>query len=154
MIDQIAPETADGEARLIVRPNRSLSAPQLVGVVGGFALVAASVSGVSWLQGNAFAPFFALAEATLLAACLVWVWRRSGQAEVISVSRQRLAVVGLPELSERFSAHPAWVQIHRNDDAVVIRCGGKQVEVGAQLSGVERTSLACRISDLLRWASQ
>lgn len=154
MIDQIAPDTADGEARLILRPNRSLSASQLAGVVGGFAVVAASVSGMSWLQGNAFAPFFAVAEAVLLAACLVWVWRRSGRAEVISVSRRRLAVVGLPELSERFSAHPAWVQIHRNADAVVIRCGGNAVEVGAQLNGNERTSLAARIGDLLRWARQ
>lgn len=152
MIDHYAPDSAEGEARLILRPNRSLTASQLGSVVAGFALVAASVAAISWWQGNAYAPLFALLEALILAGCLGFVWRRLGRAEVISVSRTRLAVREWPDLTERFVADPAWVRVDAEGGQVVLRAGTREVAVGSALSEAERRTLADRVLDMLRWA--
>ena len=152
MIENFAPASPAGEARIVIRPNRSLTVPQLVGVSSGFAAVLALVSAMSWLQGNTFAPLFALIELLVFAGCLALVWRRGAKAEVIAVDASHIRVRRLPELADLFDAHPAWVRLDTSSGRVVLYSGARRVEVGEWLGLAERQSLARRLADLLRGA--
>jgi len=151
MIENFAPETESGEARIVVRPNRSLSMRQVVGVSLGFAAVAALVSVMSWLQGNSFAPLFALLVAAVFGGSLYAVWLRGGRAESIAVDAERVRVRRLPELQDVFEARRVWVRLDTSAGKVVIYSGTNRVEVGGCLGEAERALLARRLADLLRW---
>lgn len=150
MIENFAPASPAGEARIVIRPNRSLTVRQLIGVSLGFAALLALVSAMSWLQGNAFAPLFALVESVMFAGCLALVWRRGAKAEVIAVDASHVRVRRLPELADLFEAHPAWVRVGISSGRVVLHAGARRVEVGQWLGLAERQSLAQRLADLLR----
>lgn len=153
MIEQFPPQSTDGEARLVLRPHRALSARQLLACFALLGLCCTAVALLSWWQGNVFAPLFALFDLTLVAVALRWAWRRGERAEVIAVSPEAVAVRRLPEFTDAFCAHPMWVRVsvlhNRGDDHVCLSSRGRQVEVGAFLSPGERTDLARTLTQLL-----
>jgi uncharacterized membrane protein len=142
MIDNFAAAGPSGEARIVIRPNRSLSAHQVIGVAAGYAVVVTLISALSWLQGNAFAPLFALLNAGVFATCLTVVWRRCSRAEVIAVGSEHVRVRRLPELVDTFDAHPAWVRLDSSSGRVVMCSAGRRIEVGSWLGEGERLALA------------
>ncbi len=154
MIENFAAAGPSGEARIVVRPNRSLSLRQLVGVVAAYAVVVSLISVFSWLQGNTFAPLFALLNAGFFAACLALVWRRCSRAEMIAVGSEHVRVRRLPDLIDMFDAHPAWVRVERSEGRVVICASGDRIEVGSWLVDAERAQLARALSSALGAARQ
>ena len=154
MIEHYAPVTEGGEARLVVRPNRSLSPRQLSLLSLGLIVLVSPVAMYSWWQGNVFAPAFALLELLFVLGCLRWVWRQGGKLQVIAVGRDRLSVRRLPELAEDFAAHPAWVRLDQESGRLWLRVGQRRKEIGECLPEHERRTLAERMAELLRWASK
>lgn len=149
MIENFAAAGPSGEARIVIRPNRSLSLRQLVGVVAVYAVVVSVISVFSWLQGNTFAPLFAVFNVGFFAACLALVWRRCSRAELIAVGSDHVRVRRLPELDDMFDAHPAWVRVEQSEGKVVICSAGDRVEVGSWLVDAERAQLARALSNAL-----
>lgn len=153
MIEQYAPQCDDAEARLVIRPNRALSPRQLLGTFALVATASITVAAMSWSQGNAFAPFFAVAELGVLALCLRLVWLAGERMEVVAISPAEVAVRWLPELRDAFRAHPHWVRLAERDGRVLLTSGSREVEVGACLGETERQSLAKRLRELIGAAS-
>lgn len=149
MIENFAAAGPSGEARIIIRPNRSLSLRQVKGVAAGYAVVVTAISVLSWLQGNAFAPLFALLNAGVFAGCLALVWRRCSRAEVIVVGNEHVRVRQLPELVDTFDAHPAWVRVEAAAGRVMICSGGRRTEIGSWLGEAERMALARELAEIL-----
>lgn len=141
------------ETRLVLRPNRALTARQLLVVFGVLAFSMVAVALYSFVQGNAFAPFFAVLDAVLVGAALAWAWRRSCRSEVIAVSDRVVEVRRSAEPGPAFAAHPYWVRVSVADDAggarVMLGASGRQVEVGSFLAEDERRRLAARLLGLL-----
>jgi uncharacterized membrane protein len=149
MIEHFAPERTADEARLVIRPNLSLSLRQLIAVFAVLALTTFSVAGLSWLQGNAFAPLFAVLYLSLLASCLVLVRRRGRRAEVIAVQSDRVSVRQLPEWTETFADHPGWVRVVEDEGQVWLASGRRRIEVGSCLGAGERRQMARMLRDML-----
>jgi uncharacterized membrane protein len=149
MIEHFAPERAEDEARLLVRPNLSLSLRQLVALFAALTVVSMAVAGIAWLQGNAFALPFATLYLSMLAICLVLVWRRGRHAEVIAVLPGRISVRRLPELVEVFSDHPCRARVVEDDGHVWLRSRRQRVAVGECLGAMERRLLAQQVRRLL-----
>lgn len=149
MFQDFAPAAADHEVRIVIRPNRSLSARQLRWICLAFAVVTGTVSVLGWLQGNAFAPLFAVIDVAVFTACLYTVWARSGRAEVIEINSVRICVRHLPELEDVFASHPAWVRLDTSNSRLVLYSAGRGCEVGGCLNEVERASLGRRLQELL-----
>lgn len=154
MIEQYAPVADGDEARLVVRPNRSLDARQMRWLSFGLVVLVSPVALYSWWQGNVFAPAYALLELLVLLGCLRWVWRQSQRLEVIAVARDRLSVRRLPEMADEFAAHPAWIRLDVEPGRVWLRSGKWRKEIGVCLPEHERRTLAERMAELLRWASR
>ena len=123
-------------------------------VAVGYAVVVSAISALSWLQGNAFAPLFALLNAGVFAGCLALVWRRGARAELIAVGSEHVRVRRLPELVDLFDAHPNWVRVEASSGRVLMRSGARQVEVGSWLGEAERLALARELAEILGRARQ
>lgn len=150
MIQDVAPSGDGDEVRIVIRPNRSLTGGQLRGICLLFAAVTGAISLLSWLQGNAFAPLFAVLNVSLFVLCLSWVWRRCGEVEVIVVSPARFCVRRLPALQDVFTANPRWLRLDTSAERLVLYSAGRGFEVGAQLPPGERVALGVRLQGLLR----
>lgn len=149
MIEQFAPERAEDEARLVLRPNLSLTLRQLLAFFAALAAITVAVAGIAWLQGNAFALPFAVLYLSMLAASLVLVWRGGRRAEVIAVLPGRCSVRRLPELVEVFSGDPQRVRVVERNGHVWLTSGPRQVVVGDFLGAGERGQLAQDLRRLL-----
>ncbi len=149
MIEHYAPAGEANEARLLIRPNLSLTLRQLSAVFAGLATVTAAIAGLAWSQGNVFAPWFALLHLSLLASGFVLVWRRGRRAEVIAVSPDRVSVHRFPEFVEVFSDHPYWVRLVESEGQVVLTGRRARVGVGSFLGEAERRQLAQDLRRLL-----
>lgn len=154
MIEQYAPAAEGEEARLIVRPNRSLNPQQLRWLSLGLIVLVAPVALYSGWLGNVFAPAYAVIELIFAIGCLHWVWRQGQRLEVIAVARNRLWVRRLPEMADAFAAHPAWIRLEVKSGRLWLRCGWRKQEIGECLPEHERRTLAERMAELLRWASR
>lgn len=154
MIELIAP-TSPGrsEARLVLRPRRVLTARQWLAVYAGLVSAMAAVALISYAQGNAFAPAFAVLDAGFIALALAWAWRRSARIEVISVDGRALEVRRSGTAGPVFSASPYWVRLSVADadgeSRVWLGSSGRWVEVGDFLAPDERRRLARRLTGLL-----
>lgn len=156
MIEQICDATTLGASRLVLRPNRSASARQLLGFFVVQVMVALAVSLYAWGQGNVFAPLFAVAHAALVALALRVAWRRSGRFEVVEIGPETVEVRrdgGGPVI---FSAHPYWVRLAveeaSGDLRLRLRSSGREVEVGTLLAPAERRRLAGSLRELIAQA--
>jgi uncharacterized membrane protein len=126
----------------VLKPNRSLNLRQarvFFGLVIGTAVL---VTGYSWLQGNVFAPIFAVVEISVLAVVFGLVWRRAERAEVISIHPQRVSVSHIPDLAEALSEPPQWVRLEAQEGQLYLACRGRRVGVGRFLGDAERERLA------------
>jgi uncharacterized membrane protein len=149
MIEHFAPERDADEARLVIRPNLSLSLRQLVAVYAVLAVTTLLVAGLSWLQGNAFALLFAVFYLSLLAVCLALVWRRGRHAEVIAMAAGKVVVRQLPEWVETFADHLAWVRVVERGGHVWLASGPRRIEIGGCLGAEERQQMARLVRDML-----
>lgn len=156
MIQQ-SPALMPGEAvSVVVLPHRSLSraglwlflAAQSV-AAGGFALLAA-------LGGNVFAPAFAALELVLVGVCLHRVWRGSAAGEVIVLTPARLEIARMGQNAPAAQFHPYWARLtllpgnwRGAPTRLVVRSHGREIEIGAFLTDVERSELAARLTALL-----
>jgi len=154
MIEHYAPQGEANEARLLLRPNLSLSLGQLSAFFATLAATTVAVAGLAWWQGNAFAPVFAALYLSMLAICLGVVWRRGRRAEVIALAADRLTVRRLPELVEVFADHAYWVRVVETGDQVTLVGHGLRVVVGSFLGEQEKRQLAQALRQLLCGAAQ
>lgn len=136
----------------VLKPNRSLDMRQARLFFGWVAAAAVLVTGYSWLQGNVFAPLFAMLEIVLLAVVFWKVWRRAERAEVISINPQRVSVSRVPELVEAMSEPPQWVRLEAQDGQLYLASRGERVGVGRFLGEAERKQLAKDLEHGLRTA--
>lgn len=152
--------------RLVLRPPRALSGRQmgaLFAVLTGTMWVVALLSAV---QGNVFAPPFALLDSLIVASALRWMWRLGERREQIDVDGTAVCVRRLAGRATGgaatddvpvFRAHPCWVRLSVGDAGhephVVLDSRGLQVEVGGFLAPDERKVLADRLQDALLAAS-
>lgn len=141
----------------MLRPRRALSAGQFAGLFVALSLATFLVAGYAFVQGNVFAPAFALLDAAFIAAVLRWVWRQGDRFEEIALDERTLEVRRSAQAAPAFQAHPYWVRLSVDGDTgrerVLLGSQGRQVEVGAFLSHEERRDLARQLEDLLASAS-
>jgi uncharacterized membrane protein len=149
VIEQLAAQGDRGEASLVIRPNRALSQRHVIAAFVLVAMASGSVALISWLQGNVFAPLFALLELALLALCLRLVWLAGERFEVVAVGPGGVSVRRPPAVDEAFSAHPQWVRLKQQEGRVLLVSRGREIEVGACLGEAERQSLAFRLRNMI-----
>jgi uncharacterized membrane protein len=162
MIESFATVPGCPQIRLVLRPPRALSGRQmgvLFAVMSGSMWIVALLSAV---QGNVFAPLFALIDSVIVAASLRWMWRLGERLEQIDVDRGAVRVrrrIGSAATAETqvFEAHPYWVRLSVGDAGrephVMLDSRGLRIEVGGFLAPEERKVLAGRLHDALLAAS-
>jgi uncharacterized membrane protein len=115
------------------------------------------------VQGNLFAPLFAVVDSLIIAAALRWMWRLGERSEQIDVDagaicvRRRTGPAAMDDAPADdglvFEAHPYWVRLSVGDAGsephVVLDSRGQRVEVGGFLAPEERKILAGRLHDAL-----
>lgn len=158
MIQEFAPAVPPGlEHRLVLRPNRALTASQNLAAFGAIAFPMCAIALFSYSQGNAYAPAFALLHAAFIGLALRLAWRRGERYEEIAVGRHAVRVRRSTEFVPAFSAHPYWVRLsvveRRGEARVLLDASGRRVEVGSFLAEDERRRLAQRLHGLLAAAS-
>lgn len=150
MIELHADGDSGHQARLVLRPNRALTARQLRSVFFALAALAVGTSLFSWTQGNAFAPLFAFLHMGFVAVCLALAWQRGECSEVIALTRDRVEVWRGPVGITAFAEHPMWVRVLVGPDGKLwLGSHGKRVEIGDFLGEVERGQLAARLKNML-----
>ena len=163
MIESLATVPGCPQMRLLLRPPRVLTGRQ-VGVLF------AALSGVMWIvallgamQGNVFAPLFALIDSLIVAASLRWMWRLGERLEQIDVDAGTVSVRRCngwfaidgesADVALVFEAHPYLVRLSVGDAGyephVVLDSRGQRIEVGGFLAPEERKILAGRLHDAL-----
>lgn len=172
MIESYATDPGCLRVRLVLRPPRALSGRQM-------GVLFAWMSGAMWvvallsaMQGNVFAPLFALLDSLVVAASLRWLWRLGERREQIDVDQGAVSVRRLQARRQQvrrragataidvppvFEAHPYWVRLSVGEAGrephVMLDSRGKRVEVGGFLAPDERKVLAGRLHDALLAAS-
>jgi uncharacterized membrane protein len=149
VIEQLAAQDDRGEASLVIRPNRALSQRHVIAAFALVAMASGSVALFSWLQGNVFAPLFALLELALLALCLRLVWLAGERFEVVAIGPGGVSVRRPPAVDEAFRAHPQWVRLKQQEGRVLLVSRDREIEVGACLGEAERQSLALRLRNMI-----
>lgn len=155
VIDPHADE-AGGTARIVVRPNRSLS-------WRGNVLFLASITAVSAIVAGGFAALgywmmlpFAGLELAALGAGLYVCARKLGRCEVISIDEQAVQIEsGYRYPQQRSRLQRAWVRVERRPSGwhrsrLLLRSHGREVEVGSCLGEEEKGRLERELRDLLR----
>jgi len=152
---ELVPSLVSGtRAQLLLRPRRALTRGQFQALFAILAGATWAVAIYSFLaMGNVFAPPFAVLDTLFVAVSLRCVWRDGERFELIALSERKLEVHRSAQAAPAFQAHPYWVRLSVLQEAgsprVWLGSQGKQVEVGAFLSEVERLDLAERLKALL-----
>ena len=164
--------TFDPEARrgtIVLRPNRSWTWQANMVLVGTLLAVSGTVATVFAYRGMWVILPFTLVEMSILLACLYYCVRRTHRAEVLTFSPHHLVLergVRAPQSVQRYDrffarflvrkpAHP-WYRTR-----VALRCRDQETEIGAFLTGTERTDLVHALRDMIQrfdrpesWARQ
>lgn len=90
--EPLSEKQLNGVVEIIARPNRSASPATMLGVFAALAFSVLMVSLFSYLQGNVWAPLFALADLALVAVCFRWVWRRGEDYDCIRMDSEQIAI--------------------------------------------------------------
>jgi len=153
MIEYRDPTASEEGLALRLTPNRSARPRELVMC---FAALGAAAMGTAWiasLQGNVFAPAFAVLDVAVIGACLWLVRRRLGREETISFTPESVVVHGAGA-EVRFQT--AWVRLEvepgatRNEhERLLLRSHGRSTEIGAFLAEAERAELKRKVFDAL-----
>lgn len=142
MVETLSGTDDGADGCWVLKPNRSLDLRQARLFFGLVVAAAVLVTGYSWLQGNVFAPIFAVLEIGVLALVFWVVWQRAERAEVISINPQRVSVSRMPELAEALNEPPQWVRLEAQEGQLYFACRGRRVGVGRFLGEAERERLA------------
>ena len=161
MIDQHPAVSGSARLRLVLHPPRALSGRQVGALFAVLSGAMWSVALLSTLQGNVFAPVFALLDSLLVAAALRWMWRLGERSEQIDVDEGAIRVSRCsgPAMAAApvFEAHPCWVRLSVGESGrephVMLDARGRRVEVGGFLAPDERRVLAGRLHTALQAAS-
>lgn len=145
-------------ARIVVRPNRSMSWHTLqrvyAAVVGASLMIAIGLS----LMGAWLVLPFAGLELMVLGACFYRCAQRCAEREVISIDEGTVAVErGRYRPAERYELPRHWASVGVEQGVargypcrVLISAHGRALEVGSRLAESERRVLAQRIRNCLR----
>jgi uncharacterized membrane protein len=142
----------NGVVEIIARPNRSASPATLLGVFAALAFSVLMVSLFSYLQGNVWAPLFALADLALVAVCFRWVWRRGEDYDCIRLDSEKVAIESRRGPQARTVSYQTgwarvWSELDRRGDGsnVFVGSHGKRTEVGSFLIDAQRAHLEALI---------
>ena len=140
-----------GECEFRLCPNRSLS-PR--GVLGFLAILAATMLAValsSALQGNVYAPGFALLYLAVVCGCFVGVQARLRREERIALDAAAVTVRRRDARGVQIAGqfHPYWVRVEFESARLYLTSHGKRVEIGEFLGEGERVEVAHRLAEAL-----
>ena len=139
-----------------MRPNCSSSWRANKVVLASLAILSFGIAGLFAVQGLwAILPFVGF-EIALLALVLYWCCLQSTRCEVISIDADNIQIeVGRKRAVQTYCLQRAWSSVkliptesgQRN--RLVMRSKGKEIEIGACLTEVERKDLAASIRHVL-----
>lgn len=157
VIELVPSGSAGSLVQLRLRPRRALTAQQFRALFALLATATWAVALSTYLQGNVFAPAFALLDCAFVAVSLRWVWLRGERYEDIALGEKALEIRRSKQPEPLFSAHPYWVNLRVSQVAgqprVHLGSKGQEVEVGSFLSEEERLDLVVRLKQFLAAAS-
>lgn len=140
----------DGLGEFRLRPNRSLTPLGMVGFLAILGVTMLAVAGISALQGNVYAPGFALLYLAVVCACFVGVRRRLRREERIALAPDAVTVRRRDGRGEQtFRFHPYWVRLEQGAEGLALSSHGKRVAIGGFLGDEERAELAQRLAAAL-----
>ena len=149
----------DSRRMFVVRPNQSMSPRGMLVIYSGMATVIVGIGVACFTIGLPLVLPFSGAELFVLGAAFYLTARRGEAREVITVSRDAVAVeCGRrgPETHTEFQRYWAGVILERPrygwyPSRLLIRSHGRQVEVGRFLNEQERRGLALELRAALRY---
>ena len=151
------PELNPLVTQFVVRPNRSVSWQANKVVLVSLAILSFSIAGLFAIQGLwPILPFVGI-EIALLALVLYWCCLQSTRYEVISIDADNIQIeVGRDRALQTYRLPRAWTSVYLYPAAtsgqrnrLVLRFKGKEFEIGACLTEVERQDLATSIRHAL-----
>jgi uncharacterized membrane protein len=146
------------EQLIEIRPNQSLDRAVFAKFRALFIAVSAAVAGFSFMQGNWFAPFFAVVNVFLLCLIFEIVWRARDFEERVSVLDGKIiAEARRGERVQRMEFDPHWVRFEvdpQRNHAGALISHGIQFRLGGFLNVEQRKLLIPRMHDLLRYARE
>ncbi len=137
---------ATGDA-LSVCANRSLSYAGLRRVLVVFASVCVLIAMASALQGNYFAPVFALINIAVVSAALLVAWHVGDAKDSLAfVDNQIVIAIARGEKVAHFAFHPLWTAVKMDrqsgaDPHLWVSSQGQAVEIGSFLNAEQRQAL-------------
>lgn len=141
-----------GVVEILARPNRSASLATLASIFAALASAVFAVSLFSFMQGNVYAPVFALADVVFVGSCLYAVWRRGDDYDRISLSADEVAIeVRRGTVARQVVYQTAWARVWAERDerrgaaGLYLGSHGRRTEVGSFLVDAERARLAALI---------
>lgn len=146
--------------QFVVRPNCSSSWRANKMVLASLAILSFGIAGLFAAQGLwAILPFVGF-EIALLALVLYWCCLQSTRCEVISIDADNIRIeVGRQRALQTYHLQRAWSSVNLvpaetigQRKRLVMRSKGKEIEIGACLSEVEREGLAASIRHVLEQA--
>ncbi|HVF35363.1 MAG TPA: DUF2244 domain-containing protein [Candidatus Saccharimonadia bacterium] len=155
MIEQLNPAANEQELALRLTPNRSAGPRELVACFAALGTAAMGVAWIAAMQGNVFAPGFAVLDVAVIGWCFWRVRLRLAREETIAFSPDSVVVHGgSAEAEVRFQT--AWVRLEvepgttRNEhERLMLRSHGRSTEIGAFLADAERAELKRKVFDAL-----
>ncbi len=156
------PLSSDPTQVVVARPNRSATPRLLAGLVVALALVSMGVAVLSVLQGNVWAPLFALLNVFAFGGSLALVWRRGDDEDRVRIIDNRVEVTRLRRRqAERSEFNLHWVRVWvvaaerpREHKRLLIGSHGRAIELGAFLNEEERSEFLQGLKAALGKAAQ
>jgi len=144
-------------SRFVVTPNNSMSWRENKILLASLATVSFGIAGVFAMRGLWLILPFAGLEIIMLTGILYWCGLRADWCEVISIDADNVTVeVGRKKTRQLHKFQRAWMSVEmypptmRNRQSrLVMRSKGKELEIGACLTELERESLAASIKKAL-----
>lgn len=157
MKEPLTPSTdAPAKVEILIRPNRSLSAPAIVALVAAVALVSFTIGLGFWLMGAVLVLPFAGLEALLVGGVFWLLYRHQSDHERIVIADDQVEVItsrGGRESRERFQRY--WVRVRTVPGRggqlprVLLGSHGRFIEVGSALDGPQREALTRELAHKL-----
>ncbi|MEO8777941.1 MAG: DUF2244 domain-containing protein [Rhodanobacter sp.] len=133
-----------------LKPNRSLSRRGLRRLIVILVVLALTTAELGALQGNVFAPLFALVESAAMAVALSVAWRAGDRCERITLDGSSLEVQSLPgRRCTCFQSYWVRARLEAGDGRLLLSSHGRDLEIGAFLAKPERVEVAQRLTVLL-----
>jgi uncharacterized membrane protein len=146
------------DSAIEVRPNQSLNHASFLKIRNVFVGISALIAGYSFIQGNLFAPFFALVNIIILMLIFEQVWKGQDFEERLDLADGKILVEcrnGKVKRSAQFD--PLWVRFEADP---LKKCSGLLISDGIQfrlggfLNPEQRKLLTKRITHFLDHARE